>query len=414
MRSNQDRSQSQFSAKPCMVTPAGHPDADRADLPVLAAARRREPDAAAAVDARRGCTPNSAHARISASSMAPHVGDHVDRLAQLQDRVPDELAGAVPGDLPAAVDVDHRRARVADRPVQRAGPLARGVDRLVLEQQAGVRDLARHAPLVQHPLQVPGVLVRDAPRRRSRPGRKSAHCPRLQPNAAREPAAAAAGSRTGRAAGGPWQIVRRQGLYRGREETVIDEAELRRMSPARADAGCMRALAALDSPAAARASRRRRRRWSWCDRRVLRASWPRWIGVLAVTLPRFYRAGGWRGGLGRLRHRAAGGVRRHRLGGLAAPAGADHLPGRAGDAAVLRRLVRRRAGRAHQRVLAQPAVRAAGRAPAGRLAIIGARRLLRLTIGLVRHCVRAIPVRCRRCGRYPCSALTRRRTCATC
>jgi hypothetical protein len=92
---------------------------------------------------------------------APHVGDHVDRLAQLHDRVPDELAGAVPGDLPAAVHVDHGRARVADRPVQRAGALARRVDRPVLEQQADIGDLPPHPPFVQYPLQVPGFLVRD-------------------------------------------------------------------------------------------------------------------------------------------------------------------------------------------------------------------------------------------------------------
>ena len=49
-----------------------------------------------------------------------------------------------------------------------------------------------------------------------------------------------------------------------------------------------------------------------------------WIGVLAVTLPRYYRTGGWRGAwvgfdIARARH-----VRGHRLGRLAQPPGADH------------------------------------------------------------------------------------------
>src|SRR5580700_547990 len=100
----------------------------------------------------------------------PHVIDHVDRLAEPDDRVPDELPGAVPGDLAAAVDVDHRGSRVAGRPVELLGPLARRVDGRVLEQQAGVRDVAAHPPLVQVPLQIPGLLVGDRVRTEAGPG----------------------------------------------------------------------------------------------------------------------------------------------------------------------------------------------------------------------------------------------------
>ena len=100
----------------------------------------------------------------------PHVIDHVDRLAEPDNRVPDELPGAVPGDLAAAVDVDHRGSRVAGRPVELLGPLAGRVDGRVLEQQAGVRDVAAHPPLVQVPLQVPGLLVGDRIRTEAGPG----------------------------------------------------------------------------------------------------------------------------------------------------------------------------------------------------------------------------------------------------
>jgi hypothetical protein len=40
----------------------------------------------------------------------PHEVDDVERLGQRHDRVADELARPVPGDPPAAVDVDDGRA----------------------------------------------------------------------------------------------------------------------------------------------------------------------------------------------------------------------------------------------------------------------------------------------------------------
>jgi hypothetical protein len=75
---------------------------------------------------------------------------------------------------------------------------------------------------------------------------------------------------------------------------VFDEAELRQMSP-RERAKLMRALAVLDMPRLANAGNNQRRRWFLVGTIVCCVVLAAWIGVLAVTLPRFYRAGDWRG-----------------------------------------------------------------------------------------------------------------------
>jgi hypothetical protein len=75
---------------------------------------------------------------------------------------------------------------------------------------------------------------------------------------------------------------------------VFDEAELRRMSP-RERARLMRALAALDMPRLANAGSRRRRRLFLSGTITCCVVLAAWIGVLAVTLPPYYRAGDWRG-----------------------------------------------------------------------------------------------------------------------
>jgi hypothetical protein len=106
-------------AKPCIVTPRWT-DADRRDL--VLGERSAHPDAAAALDA----VPLDAEAGEHVDQDAlesPHVRDDVDRFAQAHDGIADELAGTVPGDLAAAVDVDDggavgrplvpRRARAA-------------------------------------------------------------------------------------------------------------------------------------------------------------------------------------------------------------------------------------------------------------------------------------------------------------
>ncbi len=83
----------------------------------------------------------------------------INGVSQLDDRVADELTWPVPGDLAAPVDIDHRRPWIARRPVERAGPAACRVDRLVLEQQAAVGDLVAGPQLVQVPLQGKCLLV---------------------------------------------------------------------------------------------------------------------------------------------------------------------------------------------------------------------------------------------------------------
>ncbi len=88
---------------------------------------------------------------------AADVGDHIDGLGQSHDRIADELTRAVPGDLAAAVDIDHRSA--VGRPLVRLGALARRVDGLVLEQDQRVGPLARDDVGVDPTLQRPAVVV---------------------------------------------------------------------------------------------------------------------------------------------------------------------------------------------------------------------------------------------------------------
>ena len=75
---------------------------------------------------------------------------------------------------------------------------------------------------------------------------------------------------------------------------MFDEAELRRMSP-KERAKLMQALAVLDMPRLANAGSPRRRRLFLIATIVCCVVLAAWIGVLAVSLPRFYRAGDWRG-----------------------------------------------------------------------------------------------------------------------
>ena len=151
----------------------GHPDADRPDLAVRPASgpcrAAGHPDAAAAVDPR-GHHPEVGAGPDQGLLQGPDVGNDIDRVAESDDRVADQLAGTMPGDLAAPVDVDHRRARIAGRAVERAGPLARGVHRLVLKEQAAVGYRAAAAPLMQPPLQVPAVQVTDCPGAEAGPG----------------------------------------------------------------------------------------------------------------------------------------------------------------------------------------------------------------------------------------------------
>src|SRR6185312_13822145 len=88
-----------------------------------------DPDPAAAFDAARD------DAELGADTdqgllEAADVCDDVDGGGELDDRVPDDLTGTVPGDPAAAVDVDHGGA--IERPISGMGAPARGVDRRVL------------------------------------------------------------------------------------------------------------------------------------------------------------------------------------------------------------------------------------------------------------------------------------------
>jgi hypothetical protein len=76
---------------------------------------------------------------------------------------------------------------------------------------------------------------------------------------------------------------------------VLDETELGRMSPDQR-AGLARAIAAIDSPVSpGRPMDQRHRTVVLAGIIFCCIGLAIWTGVLAVTLPRYYRAGGWRG-----------------------------------------------------------------------------------------------------------------------
>ncbi len=143
---------------------AGDPYADRGDLALGPAgtARRvgRHPHPAAALDPAGRDAECVAH--VDECRLEPaHVGDHVDRVGQGDDRIADQLTGPVPGDLAAAVDVDDRSA--VERTLVRLGAASRGVDRRVLQQQQRVRPGALDPRGVQLALERPRLLVGDGP-----------------------------------------------------------------------------------------------------------------------------------------------------------------------------------------------------------------------------------------------------------
>jgi hypothetical protein len=138
--------------------PARHPDPDRRDLALRPAGVGGHPHPAATRDPDRGQA--QVGTRVDEHLLDPaHVGDHVDRVGQRHDRVPHELAGPVPGDPAAPVDVDH--LSTVDRAVVAVGPLAGGVHARVLQQQDGAGRLAGHHGLVQPSLLLPRGQVVD-------------------------------------------------------------------------------------------------------------------------------------------------------------------------------------------------------------------------------------------------------------
>ena len=108
----------------------------------MAAILRSGPRSSAASQAplrpgtRAVVTPRSRQVRDQRLLDPAHVVDDQHVVGQPHDRVADQLAGAVEGDLPAAVHVDHGSAGNG-RPLVRVGAGARGVDRRVLEEEDG-------------------------------------------------------------------------------------------------------------------------------------------------------------------------------------------------------------------------------------------------------------------------------------
>ena len=151
MRSNHDRSGSTLRAKPCMVRPR----------------LRRTP---MAHSLRRAVDPHARVAGEAAGAGQAEVGAHVDhqlldavdvggrgagRVGPGQDRVADELARPVVGDVAAPVGADQGRAEVVGvgEDVVERPPQAEGEDvRVLEEEQVGVG-----GPLEQRPLEGVGV-----------------------------------------------------------------------------------------------------------------------------------------------------------------------------------------------------------------------------------------------------------------
>jgi hypothetical protein len=63
----------------------------------------------------------------------------------------------MPGDLAAAVDIDDRSA--VDGAFERLGTSTGGVDRLMLEEEHGVRSLVGDDVGVDAPLEIPALLI---------------------------------------------------------------------------------------------------------------------------------------------------------------------------------------------------------------------------------------------------------------
>ena len=121
-RSYHPRSTSQLSANPCMVTPR------LTRMPSAAILRSGPPVVGAQPDAAAPGHPGGGDAEVRADADqrlldAADVVDDLDVVGQRDDRVADQLAGAVEGDLAAAVDVDDRRRR-RGRAAARAGRCA--------------------------------------------------------------------------------------------------------------------------------------------------------------------------------------------------------------------------------------------------------------------------------------------------
>src|SRR5450759_2053366 len=140
---------------------AAHTDADGDNLALRPVTRRREPDTRTALYAqgRQAVVGDGTDERLL---QAAYVVDHVHPIRKRHDGVADELSGAVPGDLAAPVDVDHRRSVL--RAFRRLGPTPGGVHVGVLQEQHSARTYAVSHLGVDPSLLVPRPLVVDEAR----------------------------------------------------------------------------------------------------------------------------------------------------------------------------------------------------------------------------------------------------------
>ena len=138
--------------------PALHPDADGGDLALRPPVRGRAPHSRAAVDAS-DLDPQSGAGGDQRLLEPANVLHDVDRVGERDDRVPHELAGPVPGDPSAPVDIHDGGA--VHRSIRGLGPLTRRVGRRMLQQQHGVASGPVGALLGEGALEIPGGGVLD-------------------------------------------------------------------------------------------------------------------------------------------------------------------------------------------------------------------------------------------------------------
>src|SRR5919106_1023141 len=155
----------------------GDTKADRAQLAVRPTVVGRNPHTAASLD----LDPAGRDAEVG-TDVDEHLLDptdernDVDRIRKPDDRIAHDLPRAVPGDLAAAIDVDHGGSGVQKGAFVRLGALARGEHGLMLEQQDRVVDLPSNPCCVHPPLLGSRDLVGNWSLVTDHP--KSAHAPK--------------------------------------------------------------------------------------------------------------------------------------------------------------------------------------------------------------------------------------------
>ena len=150
----------QLSAKPCIVTPLATrtPMAQILRSRLVSVAGSHTPERSST---RMVSTPYAgAHLHDRLLKLA-HVADHVDGFSEANDGIANELAGTVPRDAAATIDVDDLAAVCWAIPGGRA--LACGVDGLVLNEQDSILGASHHLGVFRA-LARPRLAVRDQAR----------------------------------------------------------------------------------------------------------------------------------------------------------------------------------------------------------------------------------------------------------